>query len=355
VAELSVYAATPSLFVNGREERALSSALLELAVEETQEGLYRCEATFINWGFKDGAPGYLMFDRDVLDFGTNLRIDVRGGQATIFDGRISALEGRYGRQRDPEFLVLAEDRLQDLRMTRRTRSFEDSTDADLVRSIASEHGLQAEVDFDGPTYAAIAQVNQSDLAFLRERVRLSDAELWVEGDRLKAVARARRNQGEVKLTYQRDLLECALLADVARQYTTFQVTGWDFDGKQPVEFAASAGAISGELRSDTGGGAELERTFAARTQQIVHRLPLTRAAAQAAAEAEFRRMARRFVTGTCTAEGDGRIRTGATVELTGLGTIFDGRYYVTSVRHEFTLNLGYRTMFAVERAGISAA
>ena len=37
-----------------------------------------------------------------------------------------------------------------LRMTRRMKSFENMSDADIVQTIATEHGMQAETDADGP-------------------------------------------------------------------------------------------------------------------------------------------------------------------------------------------------------------
>ena len=38
-----------------------------------------------------------------------------------------------------------------------------------IRTIASDHSLTPEIDASGPTHKVLAQVNQSDLAFLRER------------------------------------------------------------------------------------------------------------------------------------------------------------------------------------------
>jgi hypothetical protein len=43
---------------------------------------------------------------------------------------------------------------------------------------------------------------------------------------------------------------------------------------------------------------------------------------------------------------------GTKLALTNLGTLFDGKYYVTHSRHTFDLINGYRTWFAVERPGM---
>ncbi|HEX8359471.1 MAG TPA: hypothetical protein VF613_05165, partial [Longimicrobium sp.] len=236
-----IYPSRPRISIDGREEAALGAQVQDLFVEETVAGLYRCEATFINWGPKNGAVGFLYFGRDVLEFGKTLKIEMGAGDGagTVFEGRITALEGRFSGARPPELLVLAEDRLQDLRMTRRTRTFEDVSDADVVRRIASAHSLRADVDFSGPTHRVVAQVNQSDLALARDRARAAGAELWVEGDTLMAKPRTARDAGSATLTFGQALIELSVTADLAHQATGFTVAGWDVAGKRAVSHRAT--------------------------------------------------------------------------------------------------------------------
>lgn len=338
------------------ERPALGEGVLALMVEETTAGLYRCEATFTNWGPTSDGAGFLYFDRDVLEFGKALSIEAGAGEAAgrIFEGRISALEGRYLHQRPPEVLVYAEDRLQDLRMTRRTRTFQDMSDADLFQRIASNHGLQGDIDVTGPTHKIIAQVNQSDLALVRERACSIDAEVWIDGRTLHVQARARRQAGDLALGYGAGLHEFAVTADLASQTSGFTVTGWDVSGKEKISHRATASIISGEAGSDRTGSGILDQAFGTRDQQVVHALPLTSDEAKAEAEAYYRRSARQFVTGQGVAEGDARLRVGTRLTLSGLGTLFDGKYYVTRARHSFDTVNGFRTAFSVERPGVAA-
>ena len=344
------YAARPALTLDGAQAGALEQALLQMSIEEDTSGLYRCEATFANWGTHAGSVGFVYFDRQVLDFGRTLSVELGSGDAagTVFDGRITAIEGRYPQQRPPEILVLAEDRLQDLRMTRRTRSFEDATLDDVIEQIASDHGLRTELDLDSPTYVILAQVNQSDLAFLRERARDVGAELWIEGDTLHAQSRARRDAGEVTLTYGQTLHEMQVTADLAGQRSKLTVGGWDVAAKEAIAAESDASSLSGEIEG-TGGSDLLESALGTRNDQIVHLVPQTVDEARAMADAHYRRLARRFVCGNAVAEGNGRIRVGARVVLRGLGDLFDGAYHVTEARHGFDPVHGYRTHFGVER------
>jgi hypothetical protein len=352
--DAALYAAKPSFAIDGTARPALGQGCLELSTEETSAGLCHCEATFLNWGPRGGGTGYLYFDRQLLDFGKRIAIEAGGGVGAgpIFDGRVTGLEGRFLRQRPHEILVLAEDRLQDLRMTRRTRTFEQISDADLFRQLASQHGLQAQVNVTGPTHRLLAQVNQSDLAFLRERARAIDAELWVEGTNLVVQRRDQRRGATVPLNLGRGLLECTIAADLAGQVSGFTVTGWDVSAKQTIRHRAADAALAGELGSGTAGGGILSSALGTRDQQVVHLLPLTTLEAQALAEAHYRQAARRFVSGEGLAETDARIRVGGYVELHGVGPLFQGEYYVTRVRHVFDPKRGMRTQFAFERPGL---
>ena len=295
------YAARPVISVEGQEESNLASGLMSLLVEETTEGLYRCEASFGNWGSRAEAVGYKYFDRDKLEFGREVTIEI-GSQAArglIFAGRITGIEAHFPPPSvQPTITILAEDKLQDFRMTRRTRSFEDVSDADVFSTIASEHELQANVDASGPTYPVLAQVNQSDLAFLRERARAVDAELWLEGGALHVESRgSRRNDESPTLTYKQGLRELTICADLAGQRTSFGVSGWDVTIKEEVTHRAGEESVRSELNGNESGIALLRETFGERAEALVHAAPFNIDEARARAEASCRRMARGFVKG----------------------------------------------------------
>lgn len=351
-----LFPARPSIRVDGQIDTALGEQYLTaMLVEESVYGLFRCEATFTNWGPRNGGgEGLVHFDRRTLDFGKPFSAEFGPPDNTnaVFAGRISAIEARYPQGRPPELTILAEDRFQDLRMERRTRSFEDVSDADVIKQIASAQGLTAQVDVQGPTYRVLAQLNQSDLAFLRERVAAIDAEIWIDNRTLYAQMRARRSSGTIAFAYGRNLLEFSVLADLADQRTAVHVCGWDVGGKQAIDEQAGASVLGSELNSLRSGSAVLGQALAQRRERIVSAVPLSSDEARRMAEARYRERARRFVHGSGTVDGNVRVRVGAIVDLSGLGPLFDGKYYVTLARHTFDQRHGYRTFFECERPGI---
>lgn len=343
----------PVIFIGGEEKPELATGLLSLLIVEHTSGLYRCEAKFGNWGTKDNTTDFLYFDRKLLDFGKDIQIKL--GTDSLFNGKIMALEASFPDGQSPEFSVLAEDRFQDLRMTRRTRTFADVSDSDVINQIANDHGLSPSVSVDGPTYKVLAQVNQSDLAFIRERARAIDAEVWMDDKTLNAKSHSSRGGSSLELSYGNQLREFTVLADLAMQRTSVAVNGWDVSSKSALQYEATESVISSELNGDSSGVSILQSSFGARKEALVHTVPLNSQEAQHEAESFFKYSARRFVVGFGTAETKAALRVGARLDLQGLGPIFNGQYYVSEAKHIFDNAKGLRTEFRAERAGIGKA
>jgi phage protein D len=345
----AIASARPSFELEGRDNTTLAAGLLRLAVSETAEGLASCEAEFGNWGVNaQGQLGFLWFDRSVLDFGKTLQIKL--GTDAVFAGRIVALEARYPALAPPTLVLRADDRLQDLRMTRRTRSFDGVTDADLAQRIASDHGLSTDVDLSGPTWPVVVQANESDLAFLRRRAMVADADLMLIDGRISMRARGTRRTPPLRLTQGGSLHRFEVGADLAHQRTALTCAGWDVAGKQALAVEATDSALAGETRGGDSGPQILRGAFGERKDVVGHRVPLDDAGARAEAEAHLRTLARRFVRGRGEADADARLRAGGTVDLDGLGPLFDGGYGVTDTLLRFDAQQGLRMEFGVERA-----
>ena len=340
----------PKIFVGGQEEAQLSAELQSLVIVENTTGLYRCEAKFGNWGTIDSATNFLYFDRKILDFGKDFQIKLESD--SLFQGKIMGLEATFPEGESPGISVLAEDRFQDLRMNRRTRTFTDVTDSDVINQIATDHGLSPSVDLTGPTYKVLAQVNQSDLAFMRERARAIDAEVWMDGNTLNAKSHTGRNGADLKMNYGNELRDFTVLADLAMQRTSVSVNGWDISAKSALTYEATESVISSELNGDTSGVSILQSALGARKEALAHTVQLNQDEAQHEAEAFFRMSARRFVVGRGKAETKSSLRVGTKLDLQGLGPLFNGKYYVVEVKHIFDMAKGLRTEFKSERLGI---
>jgi phage protein D len=347
VAVLPYRPARPTLEIDGSRQERLESALLTMEIADSVDAIARAELVFGNWGGPDSS-GFQHFDRKTIEFGKSIVIKI--AESTLFEGRITAITADYPDGGPPTIGVLADDRLQDLRMTRRTRVFDSKSLGDIVRQLAGEHGLTADVTLSGGTRRVVAQVNQSDLALLLDLARNEDAQVWVEAKKLR-VARSRPTD-KVELRWSGTLREFHVEADLAHQRSTLVASGWDVAAKAAAKYSAGESAISDEAANLDTGASILAKAFARRADTIAHRVPFDGQEAQAMAEAAYRQAARRFVCGRGVAETRPELRVGATLALTGLGKLFDGDYRATSVRHLFDSAAGQRSEFTCERPGL---
>lgn len=343
----------PTVLVEGQDLPALSAGLFGLSIHESVSGLYRCEALLGNWGNKNGTTDFLYFDRATLDFGKRFAIQI--GNATLFDGRITAIEGRFAEATAPQIAILAEDRLQDLRMTRRTRSFANLSDSDLFRQIAQDHSLTPQIDLDGPQHQILVQVNQSDLALMRDRARVLGAEIWIDDQTLHVTSRAKRRANPFAISLNAALREFWVIADLATQRTAVTAAGWDVAGKQALSYSADDSTLAAELNNDLSGASILSSALGERKECVAHAVPFDQQEVQAIAENWFRSQARRFVIARGVADTDPRLRVGAAVTVSGVGALFEGDYYVSEITTHFDTARGLRTEFTGERAGLGHA
>ena len=104
----------------------------------------------------------------------------------------------------------------------------------------------------------VCQLNQSDLAFLRDRVLATGRMCGWTARRCTSVE---RDDEPIVLRYGRELLDLRVLADLAMQATEQRVAGWDVSAKEAVLETADESSLGAELGQDAGGGGLLSSAF----------------------------------------------------------------------------------------------
>jgi phage protein D len=349
---------SPVFTVDGDLERDLARDCVRLDICEGVAGLRRLEAHFLAVdSTATGPPERLRhLDGSTVDLGRAVEVALGPDdrQRRVFDGVVSGIELVLGDGEPARVVVLAEDALMRLRMTRRQRTYTDVTDADVAEALAGEHGLQADVSADGPRYDVLHQFNQSDLAFLRERGRLVQAELWCTGRTLHFRTRPVRQATEVTLVRGGELLSVRLSADLAHQRSAVVVTGYDAGQRQVIHERVGPDVVEAEVTGGRTGARLVARALGESTTLRVREAALTAEEANAWAKAEMLRRGRRFVTVTGLTNGTPDLVVGSRLTLQRVGAPFEGGgYYVTHVRHTFDLRCGFRTRFEAERATLN--
>ena len=350
VSQSAVYRARPTLRLAGQEDLRVSELLIGMRIEESEGGMTTAELRFSNWASTtDNRAEYAFEDGSRITLGT--AIEVYAGDETqareLFRGVVSGLEAEFVQGSPPELVVLAEDPLGRARMARRSKVYTDMSPADVVSAVANELGLRPSVTGLAEPTGTWAQLNESDLAFLRRLVGRFDGDLQIVGEELQVAPRGEVHRGELTLELHGQLARARVVADLSQQVTAVTTAGWDPVGGSAVSGEASS-LTHGGPGSGTSGADWLGRALAGRSEHLGHLAVATDAEARAVAEAAFDQRARRFVRLDGVAEGNAQLRVGTTVAVTGLSARWDNSYYVVEARHRYDVRAGYRTEFVGE-------
>jgi phage protein D/phage baseplate assembly protein gpV len=287
-----------------------------------------------------------LIDDSSLAIGAELEVKLGRGDDSqrVGIGEITAIEldQRPGTGR---VIVQAFDRGHRLHRGRHVRTFQQMTDADVVSKVASEAGLQADVDSTSTQHEYLIQDNLTDFSFLTERALLNGMELTVDDRTVKFKKSNGAGGAPIELAWNQGLTSFAARITAADQVGEVEVRGWDPERKEAIsssvtdsQAAPKIGLDPGELRSGT---------FGSSTSLVTERPVKDASEAQAIAQAALDHATGSIVLADGEALGDPRIRAGVQIKVTGLGQRLSGTYFVTSSVHTVTPTHGYQTRFSV--------
>ena len=353
VAQRAAYSARPTLLLDGTRNDAVAEMLRSCVVREAEGGLSSLALTLSDWGLNQGSIGHLFDAGGDIELGTQLKLYFGETSAprAVFDGEVHAIEAHASTGTPPEIVFLAEDRLFAARLARRSAVYVDQSPADVVRAIAERLGLQPDIGDLGGAAGTWAQLNESDLAFLRRLLSRLDCDLQLSGDQLQVRRIADRDRGSLSLSMYSQLQQVRVIADLAGQATA--VTSSGFDVAAGTAFTAeSRGAAPSPGSGST--GAELLARAMPRSEHLAPLACGDEAEARALADAAFDQRARRFVCLHGSTEGNAALRVGTTVRIDGIGRRFDNSYAVVEATHRYDLISGYQTDFVAQSAYLAA-
>jgi phage protein D len=317
-----------------------------------------------NWDDASVAPTKFIYAVDdaapyadlwTFDQNTIYEVDMgyqEAGLVPMLMGTLASLEPNYPADGAPSLNVRLVNRLKLLQDQQKTKTWTDVSTADIARAIARTHNLEITVsthknDDDGPQ-PYVFQQNQYDIVFLLERARRIGYEVYLHEDGTLYFGPATPGDGGGTITYKlgfhRDMIDFSPRFTMNDQVGTVKVTARDQQSK--ATFTGQS------MRSDVGLNPDLEEfvtdTILAKTKTVSN-MPLhVNGQAQQLAREVMRNIMEQELTATVNCPGLPGIRTGTMVEITDVGSRFEGPYFVTSTTHTID-DSGYRTSFTARR------
>ncbi len=315
---------------------AVSDLLIDVRVELAVNTAGRATVRFFDHEFD-------IIDSEVFKIGKVISIDFfpetlgTPEAVRVFDGEVTAIATDVGPSDMHELVITCFDKSHRLRRGARQRTMLNVTYSNVVSKIASESGLQADVDGCGSiTFPHLLQTSDN-ATFLTEIAQRTGTQWYVDGAKLKVFAPS--NQGSPPtLTLHETLRTFRTRFSAAEQVGDVIVQGWDEKNKVAIVGRAPATAdppqlTTAPLASDnrtkhTSWGADARHTGTLVVQSQTEAEQVAKALHARAATSEI--LARGEALGTPS------LRPGGPVEIAGVGRRLSGVYYLTTVEHIFS-------------------
>ncbi|WP_042163910.1 phage late control D family protein [Paenibacillus gorillae] len=283
---------------------------------------------------------------DTIQVGKTLQVKLgyADKKGLLFDGLITGYTLDYSSNSAPKIIVTGMDRSFLLMRSSHSKGWSKMKDSDVVRQIAGEYGLTAEIDDTTITRERIEQAGISDYHFIRSLAVDNDRQFYVEGSKLYFV-KPKLGQPVVQLKYGQSLLGFALQIDASGQMAEVKVRGYDVDKKTHVE--ATAKSVTA-MPSKSTTGPSLANKLSSKKVEIVYSQAASQAEAQLLATSMLERKARELVTGYGSSIGLPEIKPGKMIQIDGLGTGLNQTLRITRATHRLDADNGYTTSFEAE-------
>lgn len=287
-------------------------------------------------------------DLSLARLGASMEVSFGEGQTPLFTGEVGEILADFSTESTVEFRGF--DALYRLQFGTAQAVYEGLSDSGMAIRIARKNQLEASVDASPVKYPYVLQANQSDFAFLASRAARIHYELFVTGNTLH-FRRSRAGQSAVMtLQWKEQLIGLSVRLRAVKQGSTVQAVGWDPKNKRPIVANVSSGPAT--LRM--GGretGYQLSTELAPSPVSAMDPEINDPEGARAVAEAAYVAGLDTFIEAEAILVGEPRIQPGVNVQLAGIGSRLSGPYYVTSAKHLYSQDSGYRTECVLRRTG----
>jgi phage protein D/phage baseplate assembly protein gpV len=292
----------------------------------------------------EGEP-FQALDASAFEIGAKLEVKLGGTDEstteTLFKGEIVTVEPDF-HAGGASMVVRAYDKSHRMMRTRKQRTFANQTSSDIVTKICSEYSLSPSTKSSGGPHDMIIQHNETDWDFIWRLARRVGFEFVVE-DAQASFGPPNVSGEAVELNYPEQLRAFRPRITAVQQVESVNVRGFDLKSKQQVVRNKSRPeqvTEAGITRSKVAG------KFAGATLEISGQSFSSTAEADQLAQAALDQLANAYLAAEGTCAGNPKVKAGAKLKISGIGSNYSGTYRVAKATHVLRGGSGYVTQFS---------
>jgi Rhs element Vgr protein len=231
-------------------------------------------------------------------------------------------------------LLILECRDEAVKMTSgaNSRYYIDKKDSDIIEEIIGLYGLQKDVSATQLTHKEVVQYDASDWDFLLCRAEANGLIVKVEDGKIIVAPPAPAEQPVLKVQYGATLLELDAEIDARWQSKGITTQSWNATDQEVVTTDAQEPTTTNNGNLSSGNLAEV---IGGEAHVIRHGGKLSQPELQAWADGRLLKERLAKVRGRAKFQGFAGVMPGKVIEIDGIGERFEGKLYVSGIRHSF--------------------
>lgn len=274
---------------------------------------------------------FKLSNEDLLTPGKEIEITAgyHSEEETIFKGVVVKHNIKI-RNGSSYLIVECRDKAVKMTLGRKSHYFYESTDSDIIEELIGNNGLTADVEATSNSHQELVQYRASDWDFMLTRAQANGQLCFIEDGTVKVAKPDFSGEPVETVAFGSSVHEFDGEIDARDQFSKITAKTWNYTDQEVTEVEAQDPAINlnGNLSSNT-----LADVFGIEDLQLKHGGNLTQGELQewSDAKATFQQLAK--TKGRVKFQGIDVVP-GDILTLEGVGNRFNGKIYVTGVRHE---------------------
>ncbi len=253
-----------------------------------------------------------------------------GKNRTIFSGLVTKQRLRIDQENGSMLEVECKDEAVRMTIGRKSMSFYNNTDGQVIKSLINNHGLEAEVENTETTSTLLQQYYATDWDFMLTRAKVNGLLVKAVNGKVSVFSPVKNTKPVLTITHGVNLYQFNAELNALTQYKGVKASAWDHKTQSVIteqvsESISGPGNLSSNKLSEVIGLSE----FQLQTSAALDNENLT-----SWAKAQSLQSALSKIVGDVEFLGNSRVEPGNYIELKGMGKRFNGGHLVSSVVHD---------------------
>lgn len=316
------------------EGSTIDSTYQVMAISVTKE-INRISGATIILRDGDAAEGEFSISNS-SDFIPGKAIEVKIGRdsdnAMVFSGIIVKHRIRVRESGDSVLIVECKDKCVRMSVGRHNRYFTETTDSDVIEQLVGGYsGLSSDVEATDLEHPELVQHHCTDWDFLVSRAEVNGKLVIVDDGTVVVKSPDTSAEPALSVAYGTTLLEFEAEMDARTQWRSVEAQAWNYSNQDMYKSTTDSTTVRepGNLS-----GSSLSDSISPEIFELRHSGPLDESELQAWTDAAMLKSRLAKICGRAKFFGFAGIKPGQLIELQGVGDRFNGKAFVSAVRHD---------------------